>query len=87
MTCADHRPALPLPLAGSAIQVDQAASLYQTLSRHLRKCGENADMDRHLGLRLGCHREKTAQNRGFALHNMADSEPDAIRKNTTRSTV
>ena len=77
--CTDHRPALPLPLAGRAIlQVDQTASSYQTLLRHLRERSENADMDRYLGLRLGRYREKAAQNRGFSLHNITDSEPDAV---------
>jgi len=69
------------------VQVDQTASSYQTLLWHLRKCGENANMDRHLGLRLGSHRKEKTQNRGFALHNITDSELNSFRKNTARSTT
>ena len=69
------------------VQVDQTASSYQTLLWHLRKCGENANMDRHLGLRLGSHRKEKTQNRSFALHNITDSELNSFRKNTARSTT
>lgn len=87
-TCIDHRSALPLSLAGQAVlQVDQTASSYQTLLRHLRERGKNADMDGHLCIRPSRYREEKAQDRDFTLHNITDTEPDSVRKNTTRSTT
>ncbi len=38
--------------------------------------GKLTNMDSKFGLRLGRHREKTTQCRGFALHNPTDFEPD-----------
>ena len=77
--CADHRTALPLPLAGRTIfQVDQTASSDQAVLRHLRERGQNTNMDRHFDLRPSRHREETPQNRVFALHNITDTEPDTF---------
>ena len=87
-TCIDHRRALPLPLASRAVlQVDQTASAYQAILRHFRECGENADMDCYLRLRLSRHREEKTQNRGFALYNITDTKSDSFRKNTAQSTT
>ncbi len=87
-TCIDHRRALPLSLAGRAVlQVDQTASSYQTLLRHLRVRSKNTDMDCHLRIRPSRYREEKTQNRGFTLHNITDTESDSFRKNTTRSTT
>lgn len=88
VACADHRPTLPLPLAGRTIfKVDQTASSDQAVLRHLRERGQNTNMDRHFDLRPSRHREETPQNHVFALHNITDTEPDTCRKNTTRSTT
>lgn len=63
-TAFDYRPALPLSLAGGTVfQVDQAASAYQSLLWHQRQCRENSDLDRHLDLRLGGHRQKALEPR------------------------
>ena len=79
VACADHRPTLPLPLAGRTIfQVDQTASSDQAVLRHLRERGQNTNMDRHFDLRPSRHREETPQNRVFALHNITDTEPDTF---------
>jgi hypothetical protein len=78
--CADYRSALSLPLAGRTIlQMDQTASADQAVLWHYRKCSEDADMDCNFALRLSRHREKTAQYRGFTLHNPTDFEPDSFR--------
>lgn len=54
--CLDHRRVVPLPLAGTAVlQVDQAAPAHQGVLRYLRKRGQELDLDRHLGLRVGGH--------------------------------
>jgi hypothetical protein len=39
---------------------------------------EDADMDRRLGLRAGCHRPEAAEARGVALHIDADVLGDSI---------
>ena len=54
-------------------------------SRGLGDVYKRQDMDCHIGLCLGCHREKTAQYRNLALHNSTDFESDSFRKNTYRS--
>jgi hypothetical protein len=48
--------------------MNQTASADQTVLRHHRECGQDSNMDRHHRLRLGCHREKTPQYRGFAIY-------------------
>ncbi len=84
--CANHRSALPLPLAGRTIlQMDQTAPQDQAVLRHHRECSQDTNMDRHRGLCFGRHSEKTAQFRGFTLHNPTDFEPDSFRENTARS--
>ena len=60
--------------------MDQTASSYQTLLRHLRERGKNADIDCHLCIRPSRYREEKAQDRGFALHNITDTEFDSFRK-------
>lgn len=73
-TCINHRIALPLPLAGRAVlQVDQTASPYQAILRHIRERGKNTDMDCHLCIRPSSHREEKTQDRNFALHNITNS--------------
>src|SRR5271170_473556 len=58
----EHRRPVSLPLAGGAfLQMDQTAPADQGVLRHLRKCGEDTNLDRHLGLRPGRYRQKTVE--------------------------
>ena len=65
--------------------MDQTASSYQALLRHYRERSQNADLDCHIGLCLGRHREKAAQYRVLTLHNSTNSEPHSFRENINRS--
>ena len=58
-----------------------AASSYQGFLRHHRKCGQDADLDRGIGLRARRHRQKAAQPLGEPLGDATDPEPDTIREN------
>ena len=50
--------------AGRAVlQVDQAASAHQEVLWHIRKRGEDADLDRRFGLCAGRHRQEAAEPR------------------------
>src|SRR5207245_9594417 len=50
-----------LPISGRVVlQMDQAASSYQSLLRHVRECSQNANLDRGFRLRARCHRQKAA---------------------------
>ena len=40
-----------------------------------------ANLDRRVGLRLGCHREETPLAVGKPLRNSTDSEPHPVREN------
>jgi hypothetical protein len=44
------------------------------------KCGEDPDMDRRIGLRIGCHRPQAAEAGRFTPHIDADVFGDSIRK-------
>ena len=69
------------PLAGGTVlQVDQAAPADQAVLRHQGKRGEDANLDRGVGLRAGRHRQETAQPGGVALHIAADPFGDSIRE-------
>ena len=58
----EHRRSLSLPLAGRAVlQMDQAAPADQGLLRNFRKRREDANLDRHLGLRPRRHRQEAAE--------------------------
>ena len=67
--------------------MDQTASSYQAILRHLRERSKNTDMDCHRSIRPSRHREEKTQDRSFSLHNITDTEFDSFRKNTTRSTT
>ena len=58
--------------------MDTAAPPDQAVLWDLRECGEDADMDRRLGLRAGCHRPEAAEARGVALHIDAGVFGDSI---------
>ena len=80
----DLRP-LQKPLAGGAfLQVDQAAPPDQAVLRHLGERGEDADLDRRVGLRAGRHRPQAAAAGGVALHIDAGVFGDSIRKSFDR---
>lgn len=60
-------------MAGLAVlQMDQAKSQNQNLLRYIRKRGQNASLDRDLGVRAGCQHEKTIPLAGESLHNFTD---------------
>ena len=64
----EHRRFVSLPLAGGALlQVDQAAPTHQGILRNLRERGEDANLDRHLGLRPRRHRQEAAEPAAVAL--------------------
>src|SRR5262249_17967207 len=80
--------ALPLALANRVVlQVDQAASSYQSVLRHYRKRRQNSNLDRDLCLRARGHHQKTAQPIGESLRTSTDFEPNLVRKNSANSTT
>jgi hypothetical protein len=78
----DHRGPLQKSLAGGAIfQMDQAAPADQAVLRDLGERGEDADMDRRVGLRAGRDHQEAARSGGVALHINAGHFGHNIRKN------
>jgi hypothetical protein len=53
----------------------------QGILRHKRERGEDANLDRGLGLRAGGHRPQETGPGGEPLPNSTDSERDAFREN------
>ena len=47
---------------GAILQMHQTTSEDQSFLRHIRECGEDLDMDRHLSQCIGGDHQKTAQN-------------------------
>ena len=47
--------------------MDQAAPAHQGILRHFRKRRQIANLDRPLGLRLGCHRQEAPRTHGEPL--------------------
>jgi hypothetical protein len=75
----DDRRSVSMPLAGGAVfQMDQAASSYQTVLWHFRERGEDTDLDRRVGIRVGGHLEKALEHLGEPLRNATDLEPDHV---------
>ena len=71
-----------LSLAGRTVfQMDQAAPAHQGILRDFRKRGQIANLDRHLGLRPGCHCQKTAGASREPLRNATDFQPHPVREN------
>jgi hypothetical protein len=64
--------------------MDQAKSTNQTILWDLRKCGEVADLDCGVGLRVGRHHPEAAEAGGVALHIDAGLFGDSIRKSADR---
>lgn len=85
-TCIDHRRTLQISIASRVVlQMDKTASSYQTFLRHIRERSKNTIMDYHLCIRSSRNCEKKTQHRSFTLHNITDTKPDSLRKNTNRS--
>jgi hypothetical protein len=77
-----HLRALQGTLAGrTVLQVDQAASAYQEVLRHIRECGEVANLDRRIGLCPRRHRQEAPESRRFALHPATDFFAHPVREN------
>ena len=47
----------------------------------IRECGEDPDLDCHLRLRAGCHRQKATETGTKPLHNSTDFERHSFREN------
>ena len=75
-------------MAGRALlQVDQAAPEDQSLLRHLAQRGEDADLDRDLGLRARGHSQEAARKHAQPLHNSTDPEHQSLRENRDRTST
>src|SRR5271157_1502120 len=86
--CPDHLRSLQKPLAGGTIlQMDQATSADQAVLRHFGERGEDANLDRRLGLRAGCYRAQTAQAGSAPLHIAAGHFRHSIRKDGDKDCV
>ena len=73
--------------AGTVLQVDQAASPHQDLLRVLRKRGQDADLDRGVGLRTDRHHAQAPRDQQRPLQNVTDSVRDALRKNRAETST
>jgi len=83
LTGSHHRPTVSMPLAGGVIlQMDQATSAYQGFLRHQRKCRQDTNLDRHLGLRIGSHRQKTLEPSEQPVLHSTDFERDDLGENS-----
>lgn len=79
---ADDLHDLQEPVAGrTVLQVDPAASADQAVLRHVRECGDVANLDRRVGLGPRRHHQKAPQTSGFALHIATDSFGHPVREN------
>ncbi len=65
---AHHHRSVSVPMAGGVVfQMDQAASSHQTVLRYFRERGENADLDRRVGVCIGSYRQKTFKSKSQPL--------------------
>jgi len=75
---------LPSCIAAAAdravLQVDQAASAYQGVLRYHRECGEDPDLDSHLGVCAHGNRQEESENRQQPLHYSTDFECYFVRE-------
>ena len=75
----DRRRPLPVSMAGGAVfQMDQTTPENQILLWNFRECGEEPDLDRHLGLRARGDHQKTTQPQTRPLPNITDFESDSF---------
>src|SRR3546814_13082902 len=69
-------------LAGRVVlQMDQATPAHQGVLRHFGQCGEDAGLDRRLGLRVDRHRAQALRLPGQVVRMATDSEGHAVRAN------
>jgi hypothetical protein len=74
-----HSQTLQVPLAGGTIfQVDQTTSQNQEILWHIRKCSENSDMDRYIGICARGHYQKETPLGSNSIHNSTDFELNPI---------
>ena len=79
----NDRRSVSLPMAGGTVfQMDQAAPQNQGFLWHHRECCQNPDLDRHLGLCLGRHRQEDLESAPKSLHNFTDPKRHPFRKRT-----
>ncbi len=70
---------LPLQISHQDFFASRSVSVHgPAFLRNYWERSQNADMDCHIGLCLGCHCEKAAQYRSLALHNSTDFKPDSF---------
>ena len=80
--------AVPQPLAGGVVlSVDQAASADQAVLRHVGERGEDANLDRGVGLCAGGHRRQAAHARRFPARAATDSVGRAVRENPSATST
>ena len=78
----DYHRAVSMSLASRVVfQMDQTTSTNQGILWHFRKCGQDPNMDCHLGLSARGHNQETVKLRFEPLHNFTDFERHAFRKN------
>src|SRR3546814_4093730 len=63
------------------LQMDQATPAHQGVLRHFGQCGEDAGLDRRLGLRVDRHRAQALRLPGQLVRMATDSERHAVRAN------
>ena len=67
--------------------MDQAASAYQEVLRHIGERGEVANLDRRVGLCPRRHRQEAPQSRGLALHFITDLVGHSLREDALAASV
>jgi hypothetical protein len=67
--------------------MDQAASSYQTVLRYVGKCGQDANLDRRVGLCPRGYRQETPQSGRFALHFVTDIVGHVVREDALAASV
>ena len=67
--------------------MDQAASSNQAVLRHFGKCGQDANLDRRVGLCVGGYCSEKAESRRFPLHFATGSIAHAFREDALAASV
>jgi hypothetical protein len=84
----NHLRTLQKSLAGRVVlQMDQAASSDQAVLRHFGKCGQDANLDRRVGLCAGRHCSEKAESRRFPLHFATGSIAHLVRENALAASI
>ncbi len=83
-----HLRALQKPLAGRVVlQMDQAASSYQTVLRYFRKRGQDSNLDRSIGLCVGGYCSEKTESRRFPLPFATGFIGDPFREDALAASV